>query len=66
MRPNRPIDARRDHMEPSGTTFLVMDLTGTFAFALNGAWTAMRAARLVIVGVLTTTRPPGQAEVTPG
>ena len=45
-------DVGRDCMEPSGTTFLVMDLSGMFAFALNGAWTAMRVARLDIVGVL--------------
>jgi uncharacterized membrane protein YeiH len=33
--------------------FLVLDLAGTFAFALNGALTALRAARLDIVGVVT-------------
>lgn len=32
---------------------LVLDLTGVFAFALNGALTALRAARLDLVGVLT-------------
>lgn len=32
---------------------LALDLTGTFAFALNGALTAVRSARLDIVGVLT-------------
>jgi uncharacterized membrane protein YeiH len=32
---------------------LALDLTGTFAFALNGAWTAVRAAELDIVGVVT-------------
>lgn len=32
---------------------LVLDLIGTFAFALNGALTATRVARLDIVGVLT-------------
>lgn len=32
---------------------LILDLTGTFAFALNGALTALRAARLDIVGVIT-------------
>jgi uncharacterized membrane protein YeiH len=32
---------------------LVLDLTGTFAFALNGAMTALRAARLDLVGVVT-------------
>lgn len=39
-------------METS-TLFLVVDLTGVFAFALNGALTALRVARLDIVGVLT-------------
>ena len=33
--------------------FLALDLTGTFAFALNGALTAIRAARFDVVGVLT-------------
>ena len=32
---------------------LALDLTGTFAFALNGALTALRFARLDIVGVVT-------------
>jgi len=32
--------------------FVALDLTGTFAFALNGAFTAIRAARLDIVGVV--------------
>jgi uncharacterized membrane protein YeiH len=32
---------------------LALDLTGTFAFALNGALTAVRSARLDIVGVVT-------------
>lgn len=32
---------------------LALDLTGTFAFALNGALTALRVARLDIVGVIT-------------
>jgi uncharacterized membrane protein YeiH len=32
---------------------LALDLTGTFVFALNGALTAVRAARLDIVGVVT-------------
>lgn len=32
---------------------LALDLTGTFAFALNGAFTALRMARLDIVGVIT-------------
>ena len=33
--------------------FLALDLAGTFAFALNGALTAIRVARLDIVGVIT-------------
>jgi uncharacterized membrane protein YeiH len=32
---------------------LALDLGGTFAFALNGAWTAIRVARLDVVGVVT-------------
>lgn len=32
---------------------LALDLTGTFAFALNGALTALRVARLDLVGVIT-------------
>jgi uncharacterized membrane protein YeiH len=32
---------------------LALDLTGTFAFAINGALTALRMARLDIVGVVT-------------
>ncbi|MEN3268953.1 trimeric intracellular cation channel family protein [Pseudonocardia sp.] len=32
---------------------LTLDLTGTFAFGLNGALTAIRVARLDIVGVVT-------------
>jgi uncharacterized membrane protein YeiH len=35
------------------TPALVLDLLGTFAFALNGALTAVRVARLDIVGVVT-------------
>lgn len=35
------------------STFLILDLTGTFAFALNGALTALRVARVDIVGVVT-------------
>jgi uncharacterized membrane protein YeiH len=34
------------------TVLLVLDLLGTFAFALNGALTALGAARLDIVGVV--------------
>jgi uncharacterized membrane protein YeiH len=40
-------------MSTASTTALVLDLAGTFAFALNGALTAVRAARLDIVGVVT-------------
>ena len=32
---------------------LALDLAGTFAFALNGALTAVRVARLDVIGVLT-------------
>lgn len=32
---------------------IALDLIGTFAFGLNGALTALRAARLDIVGVIT-------------
>jgi uncharacterized membrane protein YeiH len=35
------------------TLLLTLDLTGTFAFALNGALTAIRVARFDLVGVLT-------------
>jgi uncharacterized membrane protein YeiH len=35
------------------TALLVLDLLGTFAFALNGALTALRVTRLDIVGVVT-------------
>ncbi|NTY58521.1 TRIC cation channel family protein [Mycolicibacterium sphagni] len=40
-------------MNPEPTLWLALDLTGTFVFALNGALTAVRAARLDIVGVVT-------------
>ncbi len=40
-------------MDTTSTTFLVLDLTGIFAFALNGALTAIRVVRLDIVGVVT-------------
>jgi uncharacterized membrane protein YeiH len=39
-------------VSPEFTLLLVLDLTGTFVFGLNGALTAVRAARLDIVGVL--------------
>lgn len=35
------------------TLLLVLDLVGVFAFALNGALTAIRVARIDIIGVLT-------------
>jgi uncharacterized membrane protein YeiH len=37
----------------SATLLLVLDLAGTFVFALGGALTALRIARLDIVGVVT-------------
>ncbi len=40
-------------MNTTSPVFLALDLTGTFAFALNGALTAIRVARLDIVGVIT-------------
>ena len=40
-------------MAPEPPLLLVLDLTGTFAFAVNGALTALRLARLDIVGVVT-------------
>lgn len=40
-------------MPLEATLLLVLDLVGTFAFALNGALTALRTARLDIVGVVT-------------
>ncbi len=39
-------------MSTSSVLLLVLDLAGTFVFALNGALTAIRAARLDIVGVV--------------
>ena len=45
---------RQERPIPLATTvLLVLDLAGTFAFALNGALTALRATRLDIVGVVT-------------
>jgi uncharacterized membrane protein YeiH len=38
---------------PMPPLLLVLDLAGTFAFALNGALTAVREARIDIVGVVT-------------
>src|SRR5881227_341601 len=40
-------------MSSEAPLLLALDLTGTFAFALNGALTALRMARLDIVGVVT-------------
>jgi uncharacterized membrane protein YeiH len=40
-------------MTTESPLLLVLDLAGTFAFGLNGALTAVRAARLDIVGVVT-------------
>jgi uncharacterized membrane protein YeiH len=40
-------------MATEAPLLLVLDLAGTFAFALNGALTALRIARLDIVGVVT-------------
>jgi uncharacterized membrane protein YeiH len=40
-------------VSPEPPLLLALDLTGTFAFALNGALTALRAAKLDIVGVVT-------------
>lgn len=40
-------------MTTESPLLLTLDLTGTFAFALNGALTALRSARLDIVGVVT-------------
>jgi uncharacterized membrane protein YeiH len=43
----------KEEVDTSSPVFLALDLSGTFAFALNGALTAIRMARLDIVGVLT-------------
>jgi uncharacterized membrane protein YeiH len=40
-------------MTSGAPVLLALDLTGTFAFAVNGAFTALRTARLDIVGVVT-------------
>jgi uncharacterized membrane protein YeiH len=40
-------------MATESTLLLGLDLGGTFAFALNGALTAVHAAKLDIVGVVT-------------
>jgi uncharacterized membrane protein YeiH len=49
----RLIRGRRDEfMTSEPPLLLALDLAGTFAFALNGALTAVRSARLDIVGVI--------------
>lgn len=40
-------------MAPETSVLVVLDLLGVFAFALNGALTAIRAVHLDIVGVIT-------------
>ena len=40
-------------MSPEQILLLLLDLLGTFAFALNGALTAVRHVRIDIIGVLT-------------
>lgn len=40
-------------MSAVGPILLALDLAGTFAFGLNGAFTAVRTVRLDIVGVVT-------------
>lgn len=40
-------------MDTASPLFLALDLTGVFAFALNGALTAIRVVRLDVVGVVT-------------
>jgi uncharacterized membrane protein YeiH len=40
-------------VDTTSPLYLALDLTGTFAFALNGALTALRIVRLDIVGVVT-------------
>jgi uncharacterized membrane protein YeiH len=40
-------------VDTTSPLFLLLDLTGVFAFALNGALTALQVARLDIVGVVT-------------
>ena len=40
-------------MDTASPLFLAFDLAGVFAFALNGALTAIRVARLDVLGVIT-------------
>jgi len=42
----------QDPTRPEPLPLLTLDLTGTFAFGLNGALTAVKAARLDLVGVV--------------
>jgi uncharacterized membrane protein YeiH len=52
--PSHPNALQEERTTPMATTvLLILDLAGTFAFALNGALTAVRATRLDIVGVVT-------------
>ena len=40
-------------MTTESPLLLALDLTGTFAFAVNGALTAIKVAKLDVVGVIT-------------
>jgi uncharacterized membrane protein YeiH len=57
LKSTRPVpidgDAVDLAMPAESPVLLVLDLVGTFAFALNGALTAVRAAHVDIVGVIT-------------
>ena len=48
-----PACTRKESVITEPPLLLVLDLTGTFAFGLNGALTAVRTARLDVVGVVT-------------
>src|SRR3954447_15185550 len=49
-----PVHRSEERTTPMAfTALLALDLAGTFAFALNGALTALRATRLDLVGVVT-------------
>src|SRR3954470_9645260 len=48
-----PRAGRQGAVDTTAPLFLALDLAGVFAFALNGALTALRVARLDIVGVIT-------------
>ena len=45
--------SRHELVSTASPLLLALDLAGTFAFALNGALTAIRVARLDVVGVVT-------------